>query len=122
MEPNPSNEQSFENDPQPNEESSPGLSAQSKRHLLEASISAVSGGVAGALIGRAAGGKQAGIVGAVAGAVTGALIGDAVGDDLLALEQRAAEALGEAPEEDELPAHYSWKQLQALSKPQQNHA
>ena len=91
---------------------------RTKHHLRDASIGAVGGGVVGALVGRAVGGKQGGMVGALAGAVAGGLVGDAVGEDFSDLEQRAAEALGEAPHEDELPAHYSWEQLQALSKPQ----
>ena len=91
---------------------------QSEHSALGGSIGAVSGGVVGAVVGSAIGGKSAGVMGAVVGAIAGDLLGDATADDLIALEQRAAEVLGEAPEEDELPAHYSWEQLQALSKPQ----
>lgn len=91
---------------------------QSEHSALGGSIGAVSGGVVGAVVGNAIGGKGAGVMGAVVGAVAGGLLGDAAADDLIELEQRAAEVLGEAPGEDELPAHYSWEQLQALSKPQ----
>ncbi len=91
---------------------------QSEHHPLKTAIGAVSGGVLGALIGRGVAGKGGGTVGALAGAVAGGLLGDTVADDLIDLEQQAAEVLGEAPEENELPAHYSWEQLQALSKPQ----
>ena len=82
------------------------------------SIGAVSGGVVGAVVGSTIGGKGAGMMGALVGAVAGGLLGDAAADDLIELEQRAAEVLGEAPTEEELPPHYSWEQLQALSKPQ----
>lgn len=116
MKPDPS---SFEQNAQPAQNPP----SQADLNPLAIGIGAAGGGAIGATIGTAVGGKKTGIVGAVAGAVTGALIGDAVAEDLIvedliALEQRAAEALGEAPSEHELPDHYSWQQLQALSKPQ----
>ncbi|MGB7414422.1 MAG: glycine zipper domain-containing protein [Thermosynechococcaceae cyanobacterium] len=89
-----------------------------EHHLLKTGLGAAAGGVTGSLLGRAVGGKRGGMMGAIAGAVAGGLVGDAVADNLVALEQQAAEMLGEAPGEDELPAHYSWEQLQTLSKPQ----
>lgn len=89
-----------------------------EHHPIGTSISAAAGGVVGGLVGSAVGGKQGGVWGALAGAVVGGLAGDTVSADLIALEQQASELLGEAPGEDELPAHYSWDELQALSKSQ----
>ncbi len=91
--------------------------AQSEHHSLKTAIGAVSGGIVGAVIGRGIGGKGGGAIGAVAGAIAGGLMGEIAADDLIALEQQAAEALGEASGENELPAHYTREQLQALSKP-----
>ena len=104
-------------DPQPDQEIA-APSTRSEHDPVKTAIGAVSGGVVGALVGRGVAGKGGGAVGALAGAVVGGLLGDTVADDLVALEQKTAEVLGEAPGEDELPAHYSWEQLQALSKPQ----
>jgi outer membrane lipoprotein SlyB len=90
----------------------------SKHHPLAAGIGAATGGVAGAAVGRAVGGHPGSLVGAIAGAVTGGMVGNTMTDDLKAIEHEVAETLGEAAHEDELPAHYSWEQLQALSRPQ----
>lgn len=88
------------------------------RHAVEAGVGAASGGLVGAFVGSAMGGKRGGLLGAIAGALAGGIAGETLGDDLIALEQQAAEVLGEAAGENELPAHYTWEQLQALSKPQ----
>lgn len=88
------------------------------RHTVEAGIGAASGGAIGAIAGSAIAGKKGGLVGGLVGAIAGALVGETVGDDLIALEQQAAEVLGEAATESEPPAHYTWEQLQQLSKPQ----
>ncbi len=97
---------------------SDGAQRSQSSHTLETGIGAVSGGVVGGVIGSAIAGRKGGVVGAIAGAVTVGVLADANSDELKALEQQAAELLGEAPSEKELPAHYSWEQLQALSKPQ----
>lgn len=89
-----------------------------EHHPAATGIGVAAGGVVGGLVGSAIAGKQGGLWGVIAGAVVGGLAGDTVSEDLIALEQQAAEILGEAPSEDELPAHYSWDELQALSKPQ----
>ena len=90
-----------------------------KHHSLETGIGAVGGGVAGAVVGgKLIGGKAGAALGAIAGAVVGGAVGDVVGEDLEVLEQKAMETLGEAKGENEIPARYSWSELQALSKPQ----
>ena len=93
-------------------------STPNDNHLLETGLGAAGGGVAGAAIGKSVGGKTGAVVGAVAGAVAGGIVGDVVADDLKAEEKRVAETLGIARGEDEILAHYSWEELQALSKPQ----
>ena len=93
-------------------------STQKDSHLLETGLGAAGGGVAGAAIGKSVGGKTGAVVGAIAGAVAGGIVGDVVADDLKAEEKRVAETLGIAKGEDEILAHYSWEELQALSKPQ----
>ncbi len=95
------------------------VAQKQQHHSLETGIGAVGGGVAGAAIGsKLIGGKTGAVVGAIAGAVVGGAVGEVVGEDLEQLEQKAMEVLGEAQGENEILAHYSWDELQALSKPQ----
>ncbi len=90
-----------------------------KHNAIETGIGAVGGGVAGAAIGsKLIGGKTGAVVGAIAGAVVGGAVGDVMGEDLEQLEQKTMEVLGEAQGENEILAHYSWSELQRLSKPQ----
>ena len=97
----------------------PKVSQKPKHNALETGIGAVGGGVAGAAIGsKLIGGKTGAALGAIAGAVVGGAMSDVVGEDLEQLEQKAMEVLGEAQGENEILAHYSWEQLQALSRPQ----
>ncbi len=70
-------------------------------------IGTVGGGVAGAALGHLLiGGKLGTAVGLVAGAVGGGVTGDKLSESRLNNERV------------DLPAHYSWDELQALSKPQ----
>lgn len=92
---------------------------KSQRHALEAGVGAAGGGLVGALVGGAVGGKKGALLGTLAGAIAGGIAGETYGDDLIALEQQAAEVLGEASGEGRIPAHYTWEQLQQLSKPQE---
>ena len=87
-------------------------------NLLETGLGAAGGGVAGAAVGKALGGNKGAMLGAIAGAVAGGIVGEVVAEDLKAEEKRVAETLGFAQGEDEILAHYSWEELQALSKPQ----
>ena len=96
-----------------------GVTHKPKHNALETGIGAVGGGVAGAAIGgKLIGGKTGAALGAIAGAVVGGVAGEVVGEDLKELEHKAMETLGEARGENEILAHYSWDELQALSKPQ----
>lgn len=58
---------------------------------------------------------------ALADAITVSLLGKAATTNVKTREQQAMQLFGLAPEEGELPAHYSWEQLQALSRPQSQH-
>ena len=91
---------------------------QEDNNLLETGLGAAGGGVAGAAVGKALGGNKGAVLGAIAGAVAGGIVGEVVADDLKAEEQRVAEILGFAKGENEILAHYSREELQALSKPQ----
>ena len=91
---------------------------QEDNNLLETGLGAAGGSVAGAAIGKTLGGNKGAMLGAIAGAVAGGIVGEVVADDLKAEEKRVAETLGFARGEDEILAHYSWEELQALSKPQ----
>lgn len=95
------------------------VSQKQQGHSLETEIGAVGGGVVGAAVGsKLIGGKTGAVMGAIAGAIVGGAVGDIVGEDLEELEQKAMKTLGEAPGENKIPAHYSWEELQTLSKPQ----
>ena len=78
-------------------------------------IGAIGGGVAGATIGHSLiGGKLGTAIGLVAGAVAGGVSGDKIAE--LAEPTIGVQLGNEEP--GELPAHYSWGELQALSKSQ----
>ncbi len=94
------------------------VARKQQHHGMEKGIGAVGGSVAGAAVGGKLGGKTGAVVGAIAGAVVGGTVGEAAIEDLKELERKAMKALGEAPGENEILAHYSWEELQALSKPQ----
>ncbi|MBV9385281.1 MAG: glycine zipper 2TM domain-containing protein [Chroococcidiopsidaceae cyanobacterium CP_BM_ER_R8_30] len=84
-------------------------------HPLATGLGAVGGGAVGAAIGRSISGKAGAAIGAVAGAVVGGLAGQelaqVVGPELEL-------GIGADDKPIELPSHYSWEELQALSKPQ----
>jgi outer membrane lipoprotein SlyB len=91
---------------------------QQSSHALEQGLGAIAGGALGAAVGKGLGGNAKAAVGAIAGAVAGGLVGEALADDLQEKEQQAMQLLGLAADEGELPAHYSWEDLQQLSRPQ----
>ena len=101
-----------------NKQSQNNDNSKDDNNLLETRLGAAGGGIAGAAIGKVVGGNKGAVVGALAGAVAGGMVGDVVADDLKTEEKRVAETLGIAKGEDEILAHYSWDELQALSKPQ----
>ncbi len=108
------------------EKSQPDQSNQSDRsalgtnptHPVAAGVGAASGGITGAVIGKSVAGRGGAVVGGVVGAIAGKMAGEKLAD--LAGETRETLGLGVGADdkEVELPSHYSWEELQALSKPQ----
>jgi phage tail tape-measure protein len=94
----------------------------SDSHPLSTGLGAVGGSVAGAAIGGSIGGKIGAAVGGVAGAIAGGIVGNTVGEIAEAAIGEIQPAIGLGLGADnkpiELPRHYTWKELQALSKPQ----
>lgn len=95
----------------------------SHAHPLATGLGAAGGGVAGAAAGRSIiGGKVGAAIGGVVGAIAGGLAGNTVAE----FAQEAIEeiqpvlgiGLGANDKPIELPRHYTWDELQALSKPQ----
>lgn len=93
-------------------------------HPVATGLGAVGGGVAGAAIGDSVGGKVGAAVGSVAGAIAGGILGNKVAgiaQEAIA-ELQPSLGLGADMKPVELPRHYSWEELQALSQPQPNNA
>ena len=105
-----------------NPTSQPQNENESHTHPIATGLGAAAGGVAGAALGNSTiGGKVGSAIGGVAGAIAGAIAGNTVA-------QIAAEAideiqpalglgLGANDKPIQLPRHYTWEELQALSKP-----
>ncbi|MEH1932547.1 MAG: hypothetical protein V7L14_02210 [Nostoc sp.] len=98
------------------------LEAADSPHPLPTSLGAAIGGVAGAALGRSIGGKMGAAIGGVAGAITGGVAANKLtgyaGEFIEELQPTVGLGLGANHKPIELPLHYSWEQLQALSKPQ----
>ncbi len=95
---------------------------QSDSHPVATGLGAVGGGMAGAKIGGSVGGKLGAVVGSVAGAIAGSILGNTVAEmaEEVSDEVKPHSGLGLGANNKpiELPRHYSWEELQALSKPQ----
>ncbi len=92
-------------------------------HPLATGLGAVGGGVAGAALGRSIiGGKLGAALGGVAGAIAGSIAGNTLADLTEEVTEEISPAiglgLGANHKPVELPRHFSWEELQALSKPQ----
>ena len=91
-------------------------------HPIAKGVGAVGGGVAGAAIGNSVAGKVGATIGGIAGAIAGNMAGDAIAEFTKELLQETSPSLslglGADAKAIELPAHYSWEELQALSRPQ----
>ncbi|MEH2437488.1 MAG: hypothetical protein V7K25_25215 [Nostoc sp.] len=89
---------------------------------LATGLGVVGGGFAGAALGRSIGGKMGAAIGGLAGAITGGLaankLAEYVEEFTEELEPTVGLGLGANHKPIELPSHYSWEELQALSKPQ----
>jgi outer membrane lipoprotein SlyB len=92
-------------------------------HPIAKGIGAIGGGVAGAAIGKSVAGKVGAAVGGIAGAIAGNRAGDAIAEFTEELLRETSPSLslglGADTKAIELPAHYSWEELKALSKPRQ---
>ncbi len=91
-------------------------------HPLATGLGAAVAGIAGVALGKSVGGKMGAAVGGIAGAILGGIAVNnvfAVTSEVLHQVQPTL-GLGADTKPIELPAHYSWKELEALSKPQAN--
>lgn len=91
-------------------------------HRVATSLGAVGGGLAGAALGRSIiGGKVGAAIGGVAGAIAGGIAGNTLVDYAGEVTEEISPAVGLGLGADtkpvELPRHYTWEELQALSKP-----
>lgn len=99
----------------PSDEPQAPASEGTDSHPLATSIGAVGGGIVGAAIGRSISGKAGAAIGAVAGAIVGGIAGKEVTEVISPILELD---IGADDRPIELPSHYSWEELQALSKPQ----
>ncbi len=111
------------NDKQQSEPQDKHLNAQeenSDSHPIATGLGAVGGGAAGAAIGNSVGGKLGAVIGSVAGAIAGGIVGNTVAEIAQEVidEVQPTLGLGADTKPIELPRHYSWEELQALSKSQ----
>lgn len=79
-------------------------------------VGAVAGGIVGAAIGHAVNKKLGGVVGAVAGGIAGGALAE-FSSEVIDIVQPSL-GFGADNRPIELPNHYTWEELQALSKPQ----
>lgn len=93
-----------------------------RSHPIATGLGAASGGIAGAAIGKAFAGRLGAAVGGVAGAIAGSIAGEALADFAEETNESLGLGWGADDKEVELPKHYSWEELQALSKPQAEHS
>ncbi|MEH2062480.1 MAG: hypothetical protein V7K50_09395 [Nostoc sp.] len=107
---------------QPQIQSQQDESEQIDSDSLATGLGVVGGGFAGAALGRSIGGKMGAAIGGLAGAITGGLaankLAEYVEEFTEELEPTVGLGLGANHKPIELPSHYSWEELQALSKPQ----
>jgi len=94
----------------------------SNAHAIATGLGAAGGGIAGAALGKSIGGKLGAAIGGVAGAITGGVavnkLAQYAEEFIEELQPTVGLGLGADHKPIELPRHYSWEELQALSKPQ----
>lgn len=109
---------------EPSENQLQPASESSNSHLIASGIGAASGGLVGAALGKSVGGKVGAAVGGIAGAIAGEMAANALteftGEVIEETSPALSLGLGADNKPIELPNHYSWDELQALSKPQAN--
>ena len=110
------------NDEKPMNEQQPAQtdsnSEPSKSHAIATGLGAAGGGITGAAIGKSVAGGLGAAVGGVAGAIVGSIAGEALAGLVEEADKTLDLGLGADKKDVELPRHYSWEELQALSKPQ----
>lgn len=115
-------EQQIKQQDQPQIESQQIGSNATDSHPIATSLGAVGGGVAGAALGRSIAGKVGAAIGGVAGAIAGGVAGNQLAlyaeEFVEELQPTVGLGLGADRKPIELPNHYSWEELKALSKPQ----
>lgn len=92
-------------------------------HPIATGLGAAGGSVAGAAVGRSIiGGNVGAAIGGVAGAIAGGIAGNTVAqfaeEAIDEIQPTLGLGLGANDKPIELPRHYTWEELQALSKPQ----
>jgi outer membrane lipoprotein SlyB len=100
------------------EQSDRSTSETHQTHPIAASLGAASGGIAGAVLGKSVAGRSGAAIGGVVGAIAGKLAGETLADLAAEAKGTLSLGLGADDKEVELPSHYSWEELQTLSKPQ----
>lgn len=99
---------------QPQIQSQQDESEQIDSDPLATGLGVVGGGFAGAALGRSIGGKM----GAAIGGLAANKLAEYVEEFTEELEPTVGLGLGANHKPIELPSHYTWEELQALSKPQ----
>jgi len=93
-------------------------------HPIATGVGAAGGGIVGAAIGNSIAGKLGAAVGGIAGAIAGGALIAEFAEEAEEIIQETQPSfslgLGADTKEIELPAHYSWEELQALSQPHEN--
>jgi len=96
--------------------------SSSNTHPITTGLGVIGGGIAGAALGRSIAGKVGAAIGGVAGAIAGGVAANEVvvyaEEFIEELQPTISLGLGADRKPIELPLHYSWEELQALSKPQ----
>ncbi|MEH2247786.1 glycine zipper domain-containing protein [Nostoc sp.] len=110
------NEEQSANNPQDEIQTNPNT------HTIATGLGAAGVGVVGAALGRSIGGKLGAAIGGVAGAITGSVVGNQLAEYVEEFTEELQPViglgLGANHKPIELPRHYTWEELQALSKPQ----
>ena len=101
----------------PQDEPKHPAAAETDSHPIATGLGAVGGGVAGVALGRSIGGKFGAILGGVAGAIAGGIAGNTLTESIEEVSPTGMR-LGANHKPIELPKHFTWEELQALSKPQ----
>lgn len=90
-------------------------------HLVATTLGTVGSGIAGVAIGRSVSGKAGAAIGGVAGAIAGGIAGNTLAEFAEEVTEELSPSLslglGANNKPVELPRHYTWEELQALSKP-----